>query len=115
MSQGEHGARLFGSGYRRYDGPRRAPAWALVTLAVFTGRRVLGLGRGARHKVLPAITLGIAFAPALVSVALAALADPVPVDELRSGLEQLVEERPFMLAVRYAAAPRRIHCAAHRR
>jgi ABC-type transport system involved in multi-copper enzyme maturation permease subunit len=78
----EQGARLFGLGYRGYDGPRRAPAWAILTLAVFTVRRVLGLGRGARHKVLPALTLVIAFVPALVSVALAALLDPLAPDDL---------------------------------
>ena len=78
----EQGARLFGLGYRGYEGPRRAPAWAILTLAVFTVRRVLGLGRGARHKVLPALTLVIAFVPALVSVALAALLDPLPADDL---------------------------------
>ena len=64
-------ARLFDLGYRSYDGPRERPARAILTLAVFTARRVLGLGRGARHKVLPAITLAIAFLPALVSVAVA--------------------------------------------
>ena len=78
----EQGARLFGLGYRGYDGPRRAPAWAILTLAVFTVRRVLGLGRGARHKVLPALTLVIAYVPALVSVALAALLDPLAADDL---------------------------------
>lgn len=75
-------ARLFGLGYRRYDGPRRRPAWAILTLAVFTFRRVLGLGRGARHKVLPALTLVIAYAPALVSVGFAALLEDLPVDDL---------------------------------
>jgi ABC-2 type transport system permease protein len=80
----EQGARLFGLGYRSYDGPRRVPAWAILTLAVFTMRRVLGLGRGARHKALPGLTLGIAFVPALVSVALAALLDPVPAEDLIS-------------------------------
>jgi ABC-2 type transport system permease protein len=75
-------ARLFGLGYRGYEGLRRAPAWALLTLAVFTARRVLGLGRPARHKVLPALTLIIAYAPALVSVAFAALLDDLPVDDL---------------------------------
>jgi ABC-2 type transport system permease protein len=75
-------ARLFGLGYRGYEGLRRAPAWALPTLAVFTARRVLGLGRPARHKVLPALTLIIAYAPALVSVAFAALLDDLPVDDL---------------------------------
>ena len=78
----EPGARLFGLGYRSYDGPRRASAWAILTLGVFTVRRVLGLGRGARHKVLPALTLVIAFVPALVSVALAALLDPFPAEDL---------------------------------
>ena len=53
----------------------RSRAWAILTLAVFTVRRVLGLGRGARHKVLPALTLVIAYVPALVSVGLAALLD----------------------------------------
>jgi ABC-2 type transport system permease protein len=76
------GARLFDLGYRGYEGARRRPASAIVTLGVFTIRRVLGLGRGARHKVLPAATLVIAYAPALVSVGFAALVDPLPVDDL---------------------------------
>jgi ABC-2 type transport system permease protein len=58
-------ARLFDLGYRGYDGPRERPGRAMLTLAEFTARRVLGLGRGTRHKVLPAITLAIAFLPAL--------------------------------------------------
>jgi ABC-2 type transport system permease protein len=78
----EQGARLFGLGYRGYEGDRRKPAWAILTLAAFTVRRVLGLGRGARHKVLPALTLLIAYVPALVSVALAALLDPLPAEDL---------------------------------
>lgn len=75
-------ARLFDLGYRSYDGPRERPARAILTLAVFTVRRVLGLGRGARHKVLPAITLAIAFLPALASVAFSAIANDIPVDDL---------------------------------
>jgi ABC-2 type transport system permease protein len=75
-------ARLFGLGYREYEGPRRAPAWAILTLAVFTVRRVLGLGRGTRHKVLPALTLLIAYVPALVSVVVAALLEDLLVDDL---------------------------------
>jgi ABC-2 type transport system permease protein len=70
-------AQLFDLGYRGYDGPRGRPAGAMVTLAAFTARRVLGLGRGARHKVLPAITLAIAFLPALGSVAFAVIADDI--------------------------------------
>ncbi len=45
---------------------------------------MLGLGRGGRHKVLPAITLAIAFLPALVSVAFAVILDDLPVDDLIS-------------------------------
>jgi ABC-2 type transport system permease protein len=75
-------ARLFDLGYRTYDGPRERPARAILTLAVFTMRRVLGLGRGARHKVLPAITLAIAFLPALTSVAFSAIANDVAAGDL---------------------------------
>jgi ABC-2 type transport system permease protein len=77
-------ARLYDLGYRGYDGPRERPARAILTLAEFTARRVLGLGRGARHKVLPAITLAIAFIPALFSVAFAVLVDDVVAQDLIS-------------------------------
>jgi len=75
-------AQLFDLGYRRYDGARERPARAILTLAVFTMKRVLGLGRGARHKVLPAITLVIAFLPAFVSVAVASIVDGLNPDDL---------------------------------
>ena len=68
-------ARLFDLGYRSYDGPRERPARAIPTLALFTAKRVLGLGRGGRHKVLPAITLAVAYLPALTTVAFSALFD----------------------------------------
>ena len=77
-------ARLFDLGYRGYDGPRERPKRAILTLAEFTARRVLGLGRGARHKVLPAITLAIAFLPALVSVIFSVILDDLAVDDLIS-------------------------------
>ncbi len=75
-------ARLFDLGYRAYDGLRERPARAVLTLATFTAGRVLGLRRGARHKVLPAITLAIAFLPALASVLFAVLTEDIPVDDL---------------------------------
>jgi len=78
------GARIFDLGYRSYEGGRERPARAIATLAAFTARRVLGLGRGGRHKVLPAITLAIAFLPALVSVAFAVILEDLPVDDLIS-------------------------------
>ena len=75
-------ARLFDLGYRAYDGPRERPAYAVASLAVFTVRRVLGLGRGARHKVLPAITLAIAYLPALGSVAFAVIVNDIAAGDL---------------------------------
>ena len=75
-------ARLFDLGYRVYDGPRERPAQAIITLALFTVRRVLGLGRGARHKVLPAITLAIAYLPAFTSVAFSVLANNIVATDL---------------------------------
>jgi ABC-2 type transport system permease protein len=45
---------------------------------------VLGLGRGGRHKVLPAITLVIAYLPALGSVAFSVLTDDIGDDDLIS-------------------------------
>ena len=77
-------ARLFDLGYRGYDGPRERPARAVLTLAAFTARRVLGIGRGSRAKVLPAITLVIAFLPALLSVAFAVLLEGLALDDLIS-------------------------------
>jgi ABC-2 type transport system permease protein len=77
-------AQLFDLGYRGYEGAREQPARAILTLAVFTLRRVLGLGRGARHKVLPAITLVIAYLPAFVSVAVASIVDGLEPDDLIS-------------------------------
>ena len=75
-------ARLFDLGYRAYDGPRERPARAVATLAAVTAGRVRGLGRGARHKVLPAITLAIAYLPALASVLFAVLTNDIAVDDL---------------------------------
>ena len=42
---------------------------------------MLGLGRGARHKVLPAITLAVAFLPALFSVMFAAIVNDAGADD----------------------------------
>src|SRR5688572_10689664 len=84
MSTEQGGARLFDLGYRSHEGPRESPGRAVVTLAAFTARRVLGLGRGARHKVLPAVTLVIAFLPALVSVAFSVIVEDIPVGDLIS-------------------------------
>lgn len=85
MSTG-HDAQIYDVGYRSYDGPRTAPVWALVTVWRHTVQRVLGLRRSARHKVLPALALVIAFVPALVFAGIAAFlpVDPILEDILPS-------------------------------
>ena len=47
-------------------------------------RRVLGLGRGSRHKMLPAITIVIAYLPALIFAGVSAIltVDPIVEDDL---------------------------------
>lgn len=70
-------ARIYDLGYRTYEGPRRGPAWAPVTVWRHTVQRVLGLRRPFRHKILPGIALLVALAPALVYVGIAGF---LPVD-----------------------------------
>jgi ABC-2 type transport system permease protein len=79
----EGNARIYDVGYRSYDGPRKAPSWALVTIWRHTVQRVLGLHRSFRHKVLPGIALVIAFVPALIFVGIAAF---LTVDVIREDI-----------------------------
>jgi hypothetical protein len=65
------GARVYGVGYRPYDGPRNPSSRAVVTVALHTLQRVLGLRRDARHKLLPALAFAIALVPAVVIFGLA--------------------------------------------
>ncbi|WP_419918344.1 ABC transporter permease subunit [Candidatus Poriferisocius sp.] len=66
-------ARIYDRGYVAYEGPRHSPGSAMLNLAYHTVQRVLGLKRSNWQKVLPAITLLIAFVPAIVFVGIAAL------------------------------------------
>jgi ABC-2 type transport system permease protein len=67
----EPAARIYDVGYRSYDGERRRPRWAVVTIALHAVQRVLGLRRSFRHKILPGLAIVIAFLPAIVSLVLA--------------------------------------------
>ena len=51
------GARIFDVGYRRYDGRAAAASGAVRRSSRHSVQRVLGLHRGFRHKVLPAIAV----------------------------------------------------------
>jgi ABC-2 type transport system permease protein len=62
------GGAVYDRGYRPYEGPRggrSAARWALWRLSV---RRILGIRRSWRQKVLPWTLLGIATLPAIVNV-----------------------------------------------
>ncbi len=75
-------ATIFDRGYRTYDGPRSGVAGAVRSVAWHSMRSVLGIGRPARHKILPVMAVLIAYLPALVFVGIAAL---LPVDLVANG------------------------------
>ena len=65
-------ARIHDRGYLAYDGDRHGSGRAMVVLSYHTMQRVLGLKRSNWQKVLPALTLLIAFIPAIVFIGIAA-------------------------------------------
>ena len=67
-------------------GERRGVATSMRALGRHTVRRVLGMRRPLRHKILPAVVVGIAFLPAVVFLGAAAL--------LPSQLSQVVLPTP---------------------
>jgi ABC-2 type transport system permease protein len=66
-------ARIIDRGYRPYDGPRLGEGGAIRSLVRYTALRVMGLRRPLGYKVLPMLSLAIAYVPAIVFVGLAAL------------------------------------------
>jgi ABC-2 type transport system permease protein len=66
-------ARIFDRGYRRYDGERRGVTGAFFTLYLATLQRILGLRRGAKAKILPVLTIGIAYLPAIVVIGISVM------------------------------------------
>ncbi len=69
-------AQIFDRGYRRYDGPRTGVRGAVRTLVVHSSRSVLGLGRPARSKAIPIMTIAFAYLPAIAFIGIAALLPP---------------------------------------
>ena len=76
-------ARLIDTGYRRYDGARLGEWHATVALWKHTLRRIFGLGRPARWKLLPLATVAIAYVPNIVFVGVTAL---IPDNQIRNSL-----------------------------
>lgn len=66
-------ARILDRGYRRYSGPRLGAAGAVRSLARHSAERALGLRRSPWAKVLPLLSVAIAYVPAVVFVGIAAL------------------------------------------
>lgn len=79
---------VFDIGYQRYDGPREGRGRARFAVFKDGVRSALGLGRGARAKVLPwsfvLLLVAIAFIMALVAGAALRLAGPEALEELPS-------------------------------
>lgn len=71
-------------GYRSYDGERAGVPWAVRSLATHSVRRALGLKRAGKHKIVPVITILLAFFPAILLVGLAALLPVINVNDLIS-------------------------------
>ncbi len=71
MSQAQ--AEIYDLGYQHYDGPRGGRTQAFRSLWVNSFRTILGLGRGGRAKVLPALMALFVIAPPAVLLVLAAM------------------------------------------
>lgn len=64
-------------GYRRYTGPRLGRRHATAALYVHSVRTAFGLGRSAKAKIFPGMVIALAFAVAIVAVAIRAQTDQV--------------------------------------
>ncbi len=65
---------IYDLGYRSYDGARLGRVYAAWSLYIYTLRAIFGLGRSAMSKVFPIGLAIIASVPALVQLAVAAIA-----------------------------------------
>ena len=70
-------------GYRRYTGPRLGRRHATAALYVHSVRAAFGLGRSAKAKIFPGIVITLAFAVAVVAVAVRAQTDEVAMTYLQ--------------------------------
>lgn len=73
-------AQIYSQGYRRYEGPRGGLQGAIKSLVVHSARDAMGIGRKARFKFFPFMTVIFAYLPAVVFVGVAALL-PEELDE----------------------------------
>jgi ABC-2 type transport system permease protein len=74
-------ARILDRGYRRYDGPRTGQAGAIRSLIAHSIQRALGLRRPVSAKILPVLSVFIAYVPAIVFVGITVLFQEILVSE----------------------------------
>jgi ABC-2 type transport system permease protein len=67
------GARIVDRSYRPYDGPRGRVRASMFATAKHSVQRALGIKRTIWQKILPLISVGIAYIPAIVFVGISAL------------------------------------------
>ena len=70
-------------GYRRYTGTRLGRRHATAALYVHSVRTAFGLGRSAKAKIFPGIVIALAFAVAIVAVAVRAQTDQIAMTYLQ--------------------------------
>jgi ABC-2 type transport system permease protein len=66
-------ARIFETGYRPYRGVRLGVSHSVWALVRHTAERIMGLKRPARYKVLPFVSVAIAYLPAIAFIGIVAL------------------------------------------
>jgi ABC-2 type transport system permease protein len=66
-------AQILDRGYRKYDGPRTGVSGAVSAVLRHSIQRALGMRRSLWAKVLPVVTIGFAYVPAIVFVGVLAL------------------------------------------
>jgi ABC-2 type transport system permease protein len=70
-------------GYQRYTGPRLGRGYAARSLYVHSVRTAFGIGRSGKAKVFPWFVVGIAFAVALIAVAVRSQSNTVLISYLQ--------------------------------
>lgn len=71
MAESATASTIYDLGYQHYDGARLGRANAIGTLTIYSLRTAFGVGRGERAKLVPVLLALLAFAPAVVQVAMA--------------------------------------------
>ncbi len=81
---------LFDIGYQHYDGPREGRMRARKALLTNGVRTVLGLGRGARAKILPGLLFFAVMSPAVILIIVASVTGPAADIPGHAGYYQII-------------------------